>query len=162
MGGGRHCPLATRGFSRDHKGNKAQIEYGLVTDAEGRPVAVEVFPGNTADPTAFVSATEAVRSRFGPTPDLARRLPHLLDGHRHIVIDTPPGDVRIVRAAVEAADVVLIPTRPTLLDVDRVQATLAVTDEAGRPAAVLSARSAEAPARWRRPAGRSTRRSCRF
>lgn len=62
---GRHCPLAARGFSRDHKGAKAQIEYGLLTDAEGRPVAVEVFPGNTADPTAFVSATEAIRSRFG-------------------------------------------------------------------------------------------------
>ena len=44
--------------------NKAQIEYGLLTDAEGRPVSVEVFPGNTADPTAFISALEAVRTGF--------------------------------------------------------------------------------------------------
>ena len=62
---GTHCPLALRGYSRDHKSGKAQIEYGLLTDAEGRPVSVEVFPGNTADPTAFISAVEAVRTRFG-------------------------------------------------------------------------------------------------
>ena len=62
---GTHCPLALRGYSRDHKSGKAQIEYGLLTDAEGRPVSVEVFPGNTADPTAFISALEAVRTRFG-------------------------------------------------------------------------------------------------
>jgi hypothetical protein len=61
---GTHCPLALRGYSRDHKSGKAQIEYGLLTDAEGRPVSVEVFPGNTADPTAFISALEAVRTRF--------------------------------------------------------------------------------------------------
>lgn len=62
---GRHCPLAARGYSRDGKAGKAQIEYGLVTDADGRPVAVEVFAGNTADPTAFVAAADMVRTRFG-------------------------------------------------------------------------------------------------
>ncbi|MGH3610226.1 MAG: IS1634 family transposase [Pseudonocardiaceae bacterium] len=61
---GSHCPLAKRGYSRDHKTGKAQIEYGLMTDAEGRPVAVEVFAGNTADPTAFVAAVDKVRDRF--------------------------------------------------------------------------------------------------
>jgi hypothetical protein len=61
---GTHCPLATRGYSRDGKSGKAQIEYGLMTDREGRPISVEVFPGNTADPTAFISAAEAVRTRF--------------------------------------------------------------------------------------------------
>jgi len=61
---GRCCPLAARGYSRDHKSGKAQIEYGLMTDPEGRPVAVEVFKGNTADPTAFVAAVEKVRTRF--------------------------------------------------------------------------------------------------
>jgi hypothetical protein len=62
---GTHCPLAAHGYSRDHKSGKAQIEYGLLTDAHGRPVSVEVFPGNTADPTAFISAVEVVRTRFG-------------------------------------------------------------------------------------------------
>jgi hypothetical protein len=64
---GRHCPLAARGYSRDGKKGKAQIEYGLLTDPAGRPVAIRVFAGNTADPTAFVEAVEIVRSRFGLT-----------------------------------------------------------------------------------------------
>jgi hypothetical protein len=62
---GTHCPLARRGYSRDGKAAKAQVEYGLTCDPEGRPVAVEVFAGNTADPTAFISAAQAVRERFG-------------------------------------------------------------------------------------------------
>ena len=62
---GSHCPLAARGYSRDHKAGKTQIEYGLMTDTDGRPLSVEVFPGNTADPTAFIAAVEKVRTRFG-------------------------------------------------------------------------------------------------
>jgi Transposase DDE domain len=62
---GHCCPLAARGYSRDAKAGRDQIEYGLLTDHQGRPVAVEVFPGNTADPTAFVSAVETVTGRFG-------------------------------------------------------------------------------------------------
>ena len=62
---GHCCPLAARGHSRDGKAGKEQIEYGLTCDPEGRPVAVEVFAGNTADPTAFISAAAAVRERFG-------------------------------------------------------------------------------------------------
>jgi hypothetical protein len=62
---GRHNELAKRGYSRDGKRGKAQITYGLVTDPEGRPVAVEVFPGNTADPTAFVATVDKIRDRFG-------------------------------------------------------------------------------------------------
>jgi hypothetical protein len=62
---GRHCPLAARGYSRDGKKGKAQIEYGLLTDPAGRPVAVRVFAGNTGDPTAFVEAVAVVREKFG-------------------------------------------------------------------------------------------------
>jgi hypothetical protein len=62
---GRCCPLAARGYSRDGKKGKAQIEYGLLTDPDGRPVAVRVFEGNTGDPTAFVEAVEVVRTTFG-------------------------------------------------------------------------------------------------
>ncbi len=57
--------LAARGYSRDKKRGMAQIEYGLLTDKDGRPVAIEVFPGNTADPTAFISMVETIRNRFG-------------------------------------------------------------------------------------------------
>jgi len=61
---GRHCPLAARGYSRDGKRGKAQIEYGLLTDPHGRPVAVRVFAGDTADPVAFVEAVQIVHDRF--------------------------------------------------------------------------------------------------
>jgi hypothetical protein len=62
---GTHCELAARGYSRDGKKGKTQIEYGLLTDAQARPVAIRVFPGNTADPTAFIEAVEVVRTNFG-------------------------------------------------------------------------------------------------
>jgi hypothetical protein len=62
---GTHCPLAARGHSRDSKKGKLQIEYGLLTDPEGRPVAIRVFAGNTADPTSFIEAVEVVRDKFG-------------------------------------------------------------------------------------------------
>ena len=62
---GSHCPLAARGYSRDGKKGLPQIEYGLLTDPEGRPVAVRVFPGNTADPTAFTTIATDVRTTFG-------------------------------------------------------------------------------------------------
>jgi hypothetical protein len=62
---GRHCDLAARGYSRDGKKGCEQIEYGLLTDPDGRPVAIRVFAGNTADPTAFTHAVTAVRDTFG-------------------------------------------------------------------------------------------------
>jgi hypothetical protein len=64
---GRCNELAARGYSRDGKRGKAQITYGLITDEAGRPVAVEVFPGNTADPTAFVATVDKIRERFSLT-----------------------------------------------------------------------------------------------
>jgi hypothetical protein len=62
---GRCCPLAARGYSRDGKKGKLQIEYGLLTDPAGRPVAVRVFPGNTGDPGAFTAIVKVVRDKFG-------------------------------------------------------------------------------------------------
>src|SRR5208282_6208209 len=62
---GRCCPLAARGYSRDGKKGKLQIEYGLLTDPEGRPVAVRVFPGNTGDPGAFTAIVDVIRKKFG-------------------------------------------------------------------------------------------------
>ena len=62
---GSQCPLAARGYSRDGKKGKLQIEYGLLTDPAGRPVAVRVFPGNTGDPSAFTEIADVVRDKFG-------------------------------------------------------------------------------------------------
>jgi hypothetical protein len=64
---GSHCPLAVKGYSRDHRPDRAQIVFGLVTDARGCPVAVEAFPGNTADPATLETQVEKLRVRFGLT-----------------------------------------------------------------------------------------------
>jgi hypothetical protein len=61
---GTQCELAAFGYSRDGKRGKAQVEYGLLTDRQGRPVAVRVVKGNTADPAAFTEAVSAVRGSF--------------------------------------------------------------------------------------------------
>jgi hypothetical protein len=62
---GSHCPLGARGYSRDGKKGTVQIEYGLLTDPAGRPVAVRVFEGNTADPAAFTEIATVVKDTFG-------------------------------------------------------------------------------------------------
>ena len=62
---GSHCPLAARGYSRDGKKGRLQIEYGLLTDPAGRPVAVRVFPGNTGDPAAFTQIVTVMREKSG-------------------------------------------------------------------------------------------------
>ncbi len=62
---GRCCPLAKRGYSRDGKHGTLQIVFGLLTNSEGCPVAVEVFEGNTADSGTVASQVEKLRDRFG-------------------------------------------------------------------------------------------------
>lgn len=62
---GRHCSLAKLGYSRDGKRGTLQIEYGVVTDAEGRPIAVEVFEGNTSDPATVATQVTKIKERFG-------------------------------------------------------------------------------------------------
>ena len=61
---GSKCPLAKRGYSRDGRRGKLQIVFALLCDREGRPVAAEVFEGNTADPGAVASQVEKLRKRF--------------------------------------------------------------------------------------------------
>jgi len=62
---GRTCPLAKRGYSRDKKRGKLQIVIGLLCNREGRPVAVEVFEGNTGDPKSVAPQIKKLRERFG-------------------------------------------------------------------------------------------------
>ena len=62
---GSHCELAEFGYSRDGRRGRRQVEYGLLTDRQGRPVAVEVFPGATSDPDSFKTAIVRVRGDFG-------------------------------------------------------------------------------------------------
>lgn len=62
---GEHCDLAKLGYSRDGKPGKAQIEFGLLTNGDGAPVAIEAFAGNTGDQTTFQAQERKVRERFG-------------------------------------------------------------------------------------------------
>jgi len=62
---GRSCPLGAFGHSRDGKKNREQIEFGLLTDRAGIPVAVRVFAGNTSDSVAFGEIVPVVRDKFG-------------------------------------------------------------------------------------------------
>jgi transposase len=62
---GTTCPLAKRGYNRDGKRDKLQVNYGLVTDGRGCPVAVSVFAGNINDTTTFLPEVTRLRERFG-------------------------------------------------------------------------------------------------
>ena len=61
---GRCCPLAKRGYNRDGKKGKAQIVYGLLCAADGCPVAIEVFEGNTGDPKTVADQVAKLKQRF--------------------------------------------------------------------------------------------------
>jgi hypothetical protein len=62
---GNCCPLAKRGYSRDGKKGTLQIVYGLLCAPDGCPVAIEVFDGNTADPTTLAPQIDKLKQRFG-------------------------------------------------------------------------------------------------
>jgi transposase len=62
---GRHCPLTALGFPHGGPKGKPQINFGVLCDEEGRPVAVEVFEGNVGDPTTFTAQVSKMRERFG-------------------------------------------------------------------------------------------------
>ena len=105
---GRHCPLAQFGHSRDHRGDRPQIIYGLLCTREGLPIAIEVFEGNTADPTTLrrvhaevpqEAAVRKIKRHLGQVfHDLARRTEcrieegQLMPDHVHMLISIPPKD----------------------------------------------------------------------
>lgn len=62
---GSTCVLAQRGYSRDGKKGTRQINFGLLCSAQGCPVAIEVFPGNTADPATVQAQLDKLQNRFG-------------------------------------------------------------------------------------------------
>jgi hypothetical protein len=62
---GQSCPLARRGYSRDHRPDRLQVVYGILCTEEGCPVAIEVFDGNTSDPETFTPQVERLRKEYG-------------------------------------------------------------------------------------------------
>jgi len=85
---GRSCPLARFGHDRDGKKGRPIIVYGLLTDGVGRPVAVEVYSGDTGDPSTVSDQAEKLRHRFG--------LSHLvLVGDRGMLTETQIEKLRV-------------------------------------------------------------------
>ena len=84
---GRTCPLARHGHDRDGNKKLPLIVYGLLTAADGRPVAIQVYPGNTSDPTTVPSQVNKLRQRFH-----LRRL--ILVGDRGMLTDTQIDQLR--------------------------------------------------------------------
>ena len=62
---GQHCPLGKRGYCRDRKKGKVQIEFSLLCNQQGCPVAVTVFEGNTSDPQTLKPQLQKLTERFG-------------------------------------------------------------------------------------------------
>ena len=62
---GHTCPLMRFGYSRDGKRGRPIVVYGLLADRQGRPLAVQAYPGNTADPTTVPDQVQTLRKRFG-------------------------------------------------------------------------------------------------
>lgn len=62
---GEQCSLAEFGYNRDKKRGKKQINWGLLTDEAGRPIGLDVFPGNTSDRKTLLPQVEKIRERFG-------------------------------------------------------------------------------------------------
>jgi transposase len=62
---GSHCPLARLGHDKDGRRGAAVIAFGMMTDREGRPVALQVYPGNTGDPSTVVDQVLKLRTQFG-------------------------------------------------------------------------------------------------
>lgn len=98
--------------------------------ARGRTLLVDADPQQTV-----LRWSELAGDGFTPTvvglsvPGLHRQLAEVGRGFAHVVIDTPPGNQAIARGAVLAADVVVIPTSPTLVDIDRLLPTLELLAE---------------------------------
>ena len=88
---GRTCPLAKYGHSRDGKKGLPIIVYGLLADTEGRPISVEVYPGNRTDPTTVPDQVRTLRERFGLKRVVLVGDRGMLSGRQVELLKTLPG-----------------------------------------------------------------------
>lgn len=94
--------------------------------ASGRTLLIDADPQGSALSWSETAGNFPLPVVAAPVKDLNRRVPQLADGYAHVVIDTPPGELAITRSAMLAADTVLIPIPPSLMDLDRLRPTLEV------------------------------------
>ncbi len=117
----------------------------LAAEREGPALLVDADPQGSAMGWADGAAETGDGLRAVavslPTADLPRRLSGIASGYGTVIVDTPPGQLGIVQAAARAADAVVVPCQPTLMDLDRMRVTVEVAAELGRPTAVLLTRT---------------------
>lgn len=126
------------------KTTSAVLLAEAATERLGSALLIDADPQGSAMAWADNAAEDGIGLRANtvalPTADLSRRLDGIARGYAAVVIDTPPGGLAIVEAAARAADVVVIPCQPTLMDLDRLRTTVDVVTEAGRAAVVVLTR----------------------
>jgi hypothetical protein len=113
---GRQSELIKMGYSRDGKPGEPQIVYGLLCAADGCPVAIEVFSGNTADPTTFTAQVNKIRKRFG-----IRRL--VLVGDRGMITSKRLDEKIAAEAALDGLYVIRTSVPAETLSAERTVAT---------------------------------------
>lgn len=96
---------------------------------QGRTLLIDSDPQGSALSWSETAGDFPLPVVAAPVKDLNRRVPQLAEGYAHVVIDTPPGELAITRSAMLAADIVLIPIPPSLMDLDRLRPTLEVLAE---------------------------------
>jgi chromosome partitioning protein len=97
----------------------------------GLTVLIDADPEGYASKWVQLAGDLPHRTELAPYDDLDVRLPSLAEGAEYVVIDTPPGDKGIVRAAARAAEIVVIPLIPTLMDVRRLRPTIELLADLG-------------------------------
>ncbi len=107
----------------------------LLVDADPQQSALQWSQEAEEDGESLRATVEPL-----PTKDLRRRLETVAGGYSYLVIDTPPGDLAIVRSATEVADLVVIPCQPTLMDVRRVGEIVQLAEVTGTPPVVVLSR----------------------
>ncbi|CAM4003359.1 ParA family protein [Deinococcus frigens] len=97
--------------------------------AQGRTLLIDADPQGSALSWSEMAGDFPLPVVAAPVKDLNRRVPQLSEGYAHVVIDTPPGELAITRSAMLAAETVLIPIPPSLMDLDRLRPTLEMLAE---------------------------------
>jgi chromosome partitioning protein len=105
------------------------VYLAVALAAQGRTLLIDADPQGSALSWSEMAGDFPLPVVAAPVKDLHRRVPQLADGYRHVVIDTPPGELAITRSALLAADTVLIPIPPSLMDLDRLRPTLELLAE---------------------------------
>jgi chromosome partitioning protein len=111
------------------------VSLAMVLHRQGRTLAVDCDPQGSLMSWSEEAAEEGHPLPFTvvsmPTRDVHARLADLGAGYEHVVVDTPPGDLGIIRSAILACGTVLVPVSPTGLDLNRIRPTFEVLAEIG-------------------------------